>query len=197
MEQITIKEAITRVDKSEANLDYCSYGVVGEFGYDISEIDRVKLGTALKCYWLFPRNSTDTLVGYRAYYFNDEPVAFSFQTGRKEDEEFFWVSFDAFEKVQQFAESCLEERDRHFRCSLMDDSMTIPLEPHVNFPSEICREKAMYDGRPVRVNLRHARHVKWDAKEVPVTFLSTGVNAMVSLDDLTFPLHLEKVGTND
>jgi hypothetical protein len=70
---------------SEVGLSY--YG-----GFELHE---------LKCYftkanWI----CTDTRVGIRAYYLNNELVVISAQQGRKCEEEFEWVSKESFENIR-------------------------------------------------------------------------------------------------
>ena len=45
---------------------------------------------------------TDTLVGVYAYYFDGEFVALSFQSARKNDKEFAWVSKEKADQVRKF-----------------------------------------------------------------------------------------------
>ena len=57
---------------------------------------------ALKAYWSLNWVCTDTGVGLRFYFLNDEFIGASFQPARKSDEEFQWVSQEAFDKCKEY-----------------------------------------------------------------------------------------------
>lgn len=63
---------------------------------------------------------TDSMVGIFGYFFDGKPICLSFQTGRKMDKNFYWVSQDAAKSVSDFIESLLEEEKR-FSISLLSD----------------------------------------------------------------------------
>lgn len=90
-------ELIERVDKHEANQDYFDSQTLScemdmfEF---YMESDRIKV------YWLFKWLCTDSHVGGRAYFIDDELFAVSMQTGRKCPEVFEWFSKSMYDKVK-------------------------------------------------------------------------------------------------
>lgn len=61
---------------------------------------------------------TDTRVGIFAYTFEEKLICLSFQTGRKMDKEFYWVSKEAALSIRKFIESMIEPRDKIW---LLDD----------------------------------------------------------------------------
>lgn len=53
---------------------------------------------------------TDTEVGIRVWYFDDRPVCISWQSSRKSDEEFAWLSEEDFKEVKNYCLSLLEPK---------------------------------------------------------------------------------------
>lgn len=113
---MTIKEAFDKLDKSEENRDkFINIWKLHEnlFGYYscLKDVDDEQ-NFPLKCYWLKTWLCTDTWVGYKAYFLNDEPVAISEQLGRKDYETFSWMSKKSYDDVVKFLKS-LEVEDEY------------------------------------------------------------------------------------
>ena len=102
-------EIANKIDKSERNESYIDLSEIAEmFGLSLwgyVEQDR------LKAYHLGPWYCTDSWVGSRLYFFDDEFVAYSFQEGRKCDEKFKWVSKEAVDKVKNFILTFISKED--------------------------------------------------------------------------------------
>jgi len=47
----------------------------------------------------------DTEVGYRIYFFKDKPVAFSYKSAIKNDENIEWISVKAYNKVKKYLQT--------------------------------------------------------------------------------------------
>jgi hypothetical protein len=100
------KTLIENVDKSEENTHEVDLMTLGEreFGkFDVPWLNVEE--TPLKSYWYEKWLCTDTWVGGKIYFFDDEFVATSFQSARKAYEEFHWASKEAYEKVAAYLES--------------------------------------------------------------------------------------------
>lgn len=99
----TINQYLIELDKTTARqyneffIDFCDY-----FGFDMGEWDDCE---EMKCYFLISWYCTDSWVGVRAYFLNGEFVAISSQIGRKYDQEFEWVSKEAYYKVKEYIAS--------------------------------------------------------------------------------------------
>lgn len=59
-------------------------------------------GNELRCYWVSCWMDTDSFVGTKMYFLNNEPVAISTQTGRKSPEEFKWFSKQAKNNTKEY-----------------------------------------------------------------------------------------------
>jgi len=97
-----------KIDKSERNESYVNTDQFSsEFNY---EFDWVKQDR-LKAYWIGNWYCTDSYVGYRMYFLDDEPVAFSIQKGRKWSEKFNWISKELALKVREYLISIMPKRE--------------------------------------------------------------------------------------
>ena len=97
----TIKHYLDTLDKSNNYLkdDWISTeDFAQEVGLDFYNAE--KLEGMIAYYSSLSWICTDTRVGLKFYFFNDELVCLSFQEGRKCDEEFEWVSVEARNKVR-------------------------------------------------------------------------------------------------
>lgn len=117
------KNLIENVDKSKENrndVDLISLGE-REFGkFDIPWLNAED--TPLKSYWYAKWLCTDTWVGGKIYFFNDEFVAVSWQSARKAYEEFHWASEEAYEKVAAYLESIRQaDNIAHLGINFLDD----------------------------------------------------------------------------
>lgn len=114
-------EIANRLDKSKNNEDWVDITKVGEelgIYIDIISQDR------LKCYWVGNWYCTDSYVGYRMYFLDDKPVAFSIQNGRKCDEDFNWFSMELAKNTREYLLSLIVEKDNELNidtCSINED----------------------------------------------------------------------------
>lgn len=106
----TIKDYLDNLDKSGPNDVWMDdFAWQFDIGYMYGEIKR------MKSYFAYSWICTDTEVGLRMYFLDDEFVCASFQPGRKSDETFYWVSKDTREKVlQAVLETIKETENRNF-----------------------------------------------------------------------------------
>lgn len=95
----TLQYYLDNVNKSEENSDYVDIVKIAEV-VDFLYAGYYEELTELKCYWAFHWVCTDTWVGLRLYYLNDEFVCYSFQSARRASESFYWVSKESREKVR-------------------------------------------------------------------------------------------------
>jgi hypothetical protein len=106
-----VKDIIETVDKSKEN--YC-WPDIEDF---MSELDVSSYGSAdynkfqsrVSGYWFVSWVCTDTRVGGRVYFMDDQPVAISYQEGRKCDEVFEFISVESAQKVRDFVLHCCDD----------------------------------------------------------------------------------------
>lgn len=108
-----LKDIINNLDKSPSNQDdNCTYDMedlVSELSLDCWGVGQDYKNPRLKCYWLANHLCTDTYVGYRAYFLDDEFVCLSHQFARKSDEVFKWVSTETQTLVRNYILSLVED----------------------------------------------------------------------------------------
>ena len=111
-----INEIIKTIDTSKMERQVVSFYEMCESEFEIYEyLEQPKDNERLTyCYyhrWI----CTDTEVGIRVWYFDNEPVCISWQPYRKSDESFGWISKDKFNQVRNYA------------LSLKDDSLDVDI----------------------------------------------------------------------
>jgi hypothetical protein len=95
-------DAITNVDRSNENTDWANLSdFSNELGLSVYGFEP-EFESRVKKHWLFKWLCTDTHVGLAVYYFDDEPLAVSFQPARKSDEEIKFVSKEIANKLRDF-----------------------------------------------------------------------------------------------
>lgn len=142
-----IKELIKHLDKSEQNNCMVDTMEIGEeFNLDIPYVSQ----TRLISYWVGNWCCTDTWVGYKLYFFEDEPVAFSSQTGRKSDEIFHWFSLDVAKKVKDYLLSLLIEEEVPLQVKICDLEEDVGDSFKIAFNSQILKkDRILYQGEQV------------------------------------------------
>lgn len=95
-----ISELIYNVDKSDKFKSEVSiYDLAETLNiFDISWTEQTRLVSYFVGNWY----CTDTYVGYKVYFLDDKPVAFSTQPSRKSEEKFEWLSKEDYIKVKNY-----------------------------------------------------------------------------------------------
>ncbi len=103
---MNIQEIINNLDKSKPNSCYInSYTLLSELGLGVDYIDTEP--SRLSCYFYLDWLCTDTRVGGRLYFLDDEFVAYSWQKARKSDEIFKWKDKESFDKTYNYINSLI------------------------------------------------------------------------------------------
>jgi hypothetical protein len=140
-------DALNNVDRSRDNSSWINselfaqaLGIYGHLGSPDDFDDR------MKSYWLVKWYCTDTWVGTRAVFFDDELIGSIEQVGRKYPEE---VKFISKEVAQKLREYLLAATMVDF--SIIDSDMEINDTYTVAYGSQLLVDNAIYDGRPVTI----------------------------------------------
>lgn len=159
-----LSEAIARIKRDEAfssspdMKDLCD--ALNISYYDI-DYDREDTQTRLKSYWLMNWYCTDSVVGLKVYFFDDEVVACSAQAGRKSDTNFEFVSQDAAEKLHAYMLTFLREPKKpEYPILNMDEE--IEEFYTIDYTDGILHKEAMYKGEQVKIVESRMRQ-EWDA----------------------------------
>ena len=139
-----------RIDKSQRNKSYVDIeNFSSEFNFDFGfnlQQDR------LKAYWIGNWYCTDSYVGYRMYFLDDEPVAVSMQSGRKSNETFEWFSKELALQVKDYLISLMSDNENELNIKLCNINDDIGDSFKINFNSEILNPKnATYNGESIEI----------------------------------------------
>ncbi len=156
--------------------------------------------TRLTSYWLKSWMCTDTMVGDKVFYLDEEPVMVSSKSGRKCDTFTKWVSKDAAKAVHEYVTSLIQD-EAHHGLTIAED-IDFKNGYRLSYTSQIMRHHTV------------ARYMATDEivkiVEIPQGIAMTDVTVMkengekieVHLHGLVFPYHITEnnggaVETND
>lgn len=183
-------DAIKRVDRGPGNNYEASIRHFnGELGINVDD-NQDLFGKRVREHYLIKWYCTDSWVGLRVYYMDDEPVAVSFQKGRKWPEEFEFVSKEAAIKLRDFMLSLDDNDEEEEQFSLIDPDEELPEQYHVSFVQQLLVEEGIYNGQIVKLNKRFegCKDISnWEFVEVT---LPNGEVSKVPLDQVSIPLHM-------
>jgi len=183
MKLIDIANKIDKSNKNESYVDIENFSSEFdfEFGFNLQQ-DRIK------AYWIGNWYCTDSYVGYRMYFLDNEPVAVSTQAGRKSDEEFEWFSKELASKVKDYLISLMSNELHIKLCDINDD---IGDSFKISFNGEILNPKrATYNGEPIEILERIKDNPDWDIDELLTVKLPNGKVTILNVNDLDFKFNL-------
>lgn len=179
------------IDRSEKNEQYVDFdALASELGidcYGYKEQDR------LKSYWVENWLCTDTWVGGRMYFFDGEPVAYSFQSARKADEQFAWFSQEAAEKVRGFLLELFEEK---LKVNIVDVNEEIGDSYKIEYSANVLDwSMARLNGQPIEFieRVRKPNNYGIDT-DVKIRMPDTNEERIVNVRDLDFLYHVDYDG---
>ena len=193
METIKILDALKQVVKSPNTTADCQaeWDVANELEIEICTSGFKEDDYRLTKYPIESWRCTDALVGSWALYFDEEPVAYITQEGRKSSKVFNWVSEEAYSRVRAYI-LALEEGQDCFR--LIDENETISTFFSISWVSELLFEYALLGGKAVKVIDRNVDAGEYLKKRVKVAFVETGEEKIVHVAELTLPVAVNLEG---
>lgn len=135
-----IKDLIYNVKKSDLNKDWVDPEVFQhDLRFDNPSFNYEKVAERMTCYFAGSWYCTDSAVGTRVYFLDDQPVALSFQSGRKSDENIYFTSKETAVKVREFLLSCIEnaDEDPYEYCGYLNLDDDIGDGYHINYTKQI------------------------------------------------------------
>ena len=185
-----LKDIIANIDKSDKNSSSVDIdrmiNDMGIYGYISQDADR------LKAYYFLNWQCTDTFVGGRAYFFDDELVATTWQDARKSSEDFEWVSKDAYKTIRNYLLSLIEENEQSIE--IVDLEQDFGVGYPVSYGSQLIIDNVIYKptGETVKVikKYRDMEDIKkW--KLIQIAY-SDGRKEEVGIEDILVPYNLKK-----
>ena len=184
-----IKDIIEKLDKSEDNSEWVDaerfYPEVNVV--DLFYVNHDKLQERLKCYWVAKRMCTDTHVGLRAYFLDGKFVCMSHQSGRKCDEEFEWISKEAFLSVKNYLFSLVENEVHTPETIDMEEDLG-EFYP-IDFSGQFLRKEVKYKGADVLIVKQSYSYTDMDSVTIKK---KCGQEFVVSAKDIETPWNIIK-----
>lgn len=176
-------DVANKVDKSKQNEDWVDTTDIGEeLGIDVPYTDQDRL----KCYWVGSWLCTDTYVGYRMYFLDDEPIAFSVQNARKSDEKFHWFSEEIATKAKDYLLTLVVEEEYELNVTVCDINQDIGDTYKIEFNSQIIDpDRAELNSEKVEILERVKNEPYGIDTELKIKLLN-GEEKSVSIRDLDF-----------
>jgi hypothetical protein len=131
-----LKEIIAKVDKTNPKLkeepswEALAQDLRVEGLYNSDDI-------RLTSYWMKIHYCTDTWVGWKAYYLDNELVCISEQVGRKWDEEFEYVSKESAKKLKEYLISLVQKEDEFDNLTIMNEDEEHSDKYSIEYSSQI------------------------------------------------------------
>lgn len=189
MKTTTLRKLISEIDKTKPH--YPNFERLAELFniYELYYSDNERL----KCFFIKKWYCTDSYVGVRAYFLDDEFVAISNQYGRKMSEEFSFISKDSINKVKKYLESLVEETDQTDLDLIEDDELDeeITSTYKIEYNSQILHKEAFLNNEKVQIIKNHYNFDERDKYFHTVKIkLSNGKTKEVDCRELDFEYNI-------
>ena len=186
MKLIDIASKIDKSKKNESFVDTTDFSL--ELGYEFDWVEQNRF----KAYWIGNWYCTDSYVGYRIYFLDDEPVAFSIQEGRKCRKNFKWFSKELALKVRNYLISIIPKREEDINFNLCDINEDVGDSYKIQFNSQILNpDNAMFNGQPIKILERIKNTPDYGIDTMLKIKLFDGEEKIVNIRELDFKYHLE------
>ena len=186
-------DLINNVIKSEENECFVEISYLANKAFDI-DVHYYNNQDRLKSYYIGNWYCTDSTVGYLAYFLDDKPVAVSSQLGRKCDEEFEWLSKEAYNLVYNYVLSFLVDDEIPIQLLNLDEEQgdTYKIEFYEQLFSKH-KENAIYKNQKTSIiNYKKSYNDGEYHPETVEISLTNGETTWVQMEELDFPYHINK-----
>lgn len=188
---MTAREIISRVNKSpEFKSKVFIADISEELNMDVYNYDDQD---RLTSFFIGNWQCTDTTVGYKVYFLDEEPVAISIKPARKSDEEFEWVSKEGLKKVKEYILSFTEESDKHIAYFALDDEMDTTYKIHYN--SNLYNYHLgipLLEGKPVKIIELEKKEEGYGIEKNVKIRQADNSEKWIDVSKLDFPFNLTK-----
>lgn len=190
---MTLQDIIDNIDKSSSEewqdleqlaKEFDIFDYVGD--YDLK----------VKSYFYETWYCTDTWVGGRIYFYDDEPICVSYQQGRKCGEKFSWLNQEAFDKTHKYILSLIEDNNQLRPTIITNDELTnedvYGNGYHIEFASQFTKkiDKVILKETLMPVKIIDTYHKNTIGKKLLIEDVE-GNTKVVGTDEVTIPYLLE------
>lgn len=184
-----IKEIIHRVNKSD---QFKCIVYIGDIAESIS-IDARNYDDQdrLISYYIGSWYCTDSYVGYKVYFFDNEPVAVSAQTSRKATEEVEWLSKECYKKVKDYILTFVQENEDDIQLCNMDEDIGKSYKIH--FTGQLFdyhKNIPLFKGESVKIIEEEKREDNWGIEKKVKILMKDNTEKWVELQELDFPYNV-------
>jgi len=179
----------SRIDKSKNNESYIDINKVAyELDYEFDDEDDQD---RLKAYWIGNWYCTDSFVGYRMYFLDDEPVAVSIQNGRKCDEDFKWFNMDLALKVRDYLISITRKKEEELNFDTCDINEDIGNSFKISYNGQILNHNnATLDGQSIKILERIRETPDYGIDTNLKIQLPSGEDKIINISEIDFKYNL-------
>lgn len=177
-------ELLSKLDLSKKEKYYIDHDFLSEFDFNLYDIDTDKIN--LECIRIITWYCTDSWVGIKVILLDDNPICVSTQQGRKCDENFEWISKEAYLKMKKIVEQAKIENEKSI--SLLNLEEEFGEYYKISFADELIprfHKSAFFKGE--RVLVEKIPTENYVETKVKIKF-ENGNFQIVELEQLNFPL---------
>lgn len=185
-----LKEIIDRLDKSKKNESYIDLQELATREFDIHSWFNYSENLELKAYFFLNWYCTDSYVGGRAYFLNDELVATSFQSGRKMHEDYYWASLDAKDKVKKYILSIMDNETQNDNIQLFDLDVEYNEGFHVEFAQQLLTNDVILKETLEKVRVIEKWNKDIDKWQLVKIRTSSGEEKTVKMNEILIPYNI-------
>ena len=148
-----LKDIIANLDKSSQNEEtyFDLENLVRETDLQCYGVRQESSDPRLRCYWIANHLCTDTWVGIRAYFLDDEFVCLSTQRGRKCDEVFEWKDLQSFKKVREYIISLQDEEEEDLPNEFLDMEEECGEGYPIQYTGQCLKKDVLWKGKEVTI----------------------------------------------
>jgi hypothetical protein len=176
-----IADLIKHAEKHEKQPVYAVYELqeeLGFFGLGMPEAEEERFSSVMPIKWY----CTDTWVGLKFYYFDNEFICMSSQLGRKGKKGFEWISKEIYTKVYDFFKS--------FDNLYVPEIETVELNKdiddhyHVKFYNQLLVKCGIHKNRRVEILENAEEKYKNISQKALIKYIDTGEEEIVKVSDI-------------
>lgn len=189
-------DVLKKINKSKEFEDEVYISDFAENVLNIYDIQNWDKQSRLISYYILNWYCTDSIVGFKVYFFDDVPVAISSQRGRKCNEDFQWISKELYQKVYDYIISFREDEDHQSRIVLIDEKQYFPETFNVDYYYQMMKyhkENALYNDQKVNVVGFKDSYIdggKYHQEQVEIKF-ENDTTKWIQTKELRFPINIK------
>lgn len=178
-----------RIDKSKENKSYVDVVSIGrKLNVDLDDVNQERI----TAYWIGNWYCTDSYVGYVMYFFDDEPMAYSSQLGRKCEEKIEWFSLEIAMKVREYLLTLVVKEEEEIDVEICDINEEVGEGYNIEYNSQLLRpNRPMLANERVEIvqRIKNKKHGIDTALKVK---LPSGEEKEVDIRDLKFGFYINE-----